>query len=328
MSDEADGSRRIYRLDPGGVGAMRAYLDRFWNQSLAAFKAAAEQTHRRKHDHAAGRNVGDAPRSSSRRRSSTPSRCSRRHRHWWPETTTSSRANSRRWSSSPASAATSATSPPTGTSAAGRACSSTSRRRASCSAGTSACGGRSRPTPTALQRGRGALHAQRRARTLVELEHRHIDRHGEGWERMRDAVGSPGGWDLAALRRRRAGSSERRGGAVVRLRRHRSEHFPLDWTDVRFENTFPVADVEVDNGHRRASPPPGRTSGGEDGNAWNTVPMDEHGGGGGSAGDVGRRRAGRPGDRDRSAQSPACRASTSDDAHSPAVHLVYGHKVG
>ena len=44
--DEVDGNRRIYRLEPGGVGAMRAYLDRFWNQSLAAFKAAAEQTHR------------------------------------------------------------------------------------------------------------------------------------------------------------------------------------------------------------------------------------------------------------------------------------------
>jgi len=29
-------------------------------------------------------------------------------------------------------------------------------------------------------------------RTLVELEHRHLDRHGEGWEGMRDAVGS--GW--------------------------------------------------------------------------------------------------------------------------------------
>jgi uncharacterized protein YndB with AHSA1/START domain len=30
--------------------------------------------------------------------------------------------------------------------------------------------------------------------TLVELEHRNIDRHGEGWESMRGAVGSPGGW--------------------------------------------------------------------------------------------------------------------------------------
>ena len=31
-------------------------------------------------------------------------------------------------------------------------------------------------------------------RTRVELEHRHLDRHGEGWEQMRDSVGSPDGW--------------------------------------------------------------------------------------------------------------------------------------
>jgi uncharacterized protein YndB with AHSA1/START domain len=31
-------------------------------------------------------------------------------------------------------------------------------------------------------------------RTHVELEHRNLDRHGEGWEQMRDAVGSEGGW--------------------------------------------------------------------------------------------------------------------------------------
>ena len=37
-------------------------------------------------------------------------------------------------------------------------------------------------------------------RTRVELEHRHLDRHGDGWEGMRDAVGSPGGW-LAGLER-------------------------------------------------------------------------------------------------------------------------------
>jgi hypothetical protein len=36
-------------------------------------------------------------------------------------------------------------------------------------------------------------------RTLVVLEHRHLDRHGEGWEGMRDAVGS--GWaDLQGLK--------------------------------------------------------------------------------------------------------------------------------
>jgi uncharacterized protein YndB with AHSA1/START domain len=33
-------------------------------------------------------------------------------------------------------------------------------------------------------------------RTRVELEHRNLDRHGEGWEGERDAVGGEGGWPL------------------------------------------------------------------------------------------------------------------------------------
>jgi DNA-binding transcriptional ArsR family regulator len=41
--DHAEGTRRIYRLDPDGVGALRAYLDRFWSQALAAYKVAVEE---------------------------------------------------------------------------------------------------------------------------------------------------------------------------------------------------------------------------------------------------------------------------------------------
>jgi uncharacterized protein YndB with AHSA1/START domain len=33
-------------------------------------------------------------------------------------------------------------------------------------------------------------------RTRVELEHRHLDRHGEGWEGTREGVGGDGGWPL------------------------------------------------------------------------------------------------------------------------------------
>jgi len=33
-------------------------------------------------------------------------------------------------------------------------------------------------------------------RTRVQLEHRNLDRHGEGWESLRDGVGGEGGWPL------------------------------------------------------------------------------------------------------------------------------------
>jgi DNA-binding transcriptional ArsR family regulator len=40
--DRPQGTRRIYRVDPTGVTAMREYLDRMWDSALAAFAAATE----------------------------------------------------------------------------------------------------------------------------------------------------------------------------------------------------------------------------------------------------------------------------------------------
>lgn len=37
-------------------------------------------------------------------------------------------------------------------------------------------------------------------KTRVELEHRHLDRHGDGWEGVRDGVADEGGWPLYLAR--------------------------------------------------------------------------------------------------------------------------------
>ena len=41
--DEAEGTRRIYRVDPAGLRELRAQLDRFWTQALANFKQIVEE---------------------------------------------------------------------------------------------------------------------------------------------------------------------------------------------------------------------------------------------------------------------------------------------
>ena len=41
--DRAEGNRRIYRADPAGLAALRAQLDTFWNQALAAYEEVVEQ---------------------------------------------------------------------------------------------------------------------------------------------------------------------------------------------------------------------------------------------------------------------------------------------
>jgi DNA-binding transcriptional ArsR family regulator len=40
--NRAEGTHRIYRLNPDGVTALRAYLDRVWAEALTAFGKAAQ----------------------------------------------------------------------------------------------------------------------------------------------------------------------------------------------------------------------------------------------------------------------------------------------
>src|SRR5471032_1784591 len=43
VSDRAEGTRRVYQIDPEGLGAIRAWLDQLWAVALEAFQAEVEK---------------------------------------------------------------------------------------------------------------------------------------------------------------------------------------------------------------------------------------------------------------------------------------------
>jgi DNA-binding transcriptional ArsR family regulator len=43
VTDRAEGTRRLYQLDPRGIQDLRLYFDQFWNQALASFKEVVEK---------------------------------------------------------------------------------------------------------------------------------------------------------------------------------------------------------------------------------------------------------------------------------------------
>lgn len=44
VTDRADGARRVYHIDPDGLGELRRWLDEFWDDALEAFKNEVEKT--------------------------------------------------------------------------------------------------------------------------------------------------------------------------------------------------------------------------------------------------------------------------------------------
>src|SRR5438477_11569122 len=42
VADRPEGARRVYFIDPHGLGSLRRWLDQFWDDALAAFQAEVE----------------------------------------------------------------------------------------------------------------------------------------------------------------------------------------------------------------------------------------------------------------------------------------------
>lgn len=195
--DRRVGTRRVYQLDPDGLGALRAYLDQFWNRALTTFKAEVErqeegsQMTRPAHETSVRRSiVVDAPiqRAFSVFTEDFGSFKPPEHNllgvelaetvfelreggHVYDRGVDGSEC---RW------ARVLAYEPPT---------------RVVISWDISPQWQiESDPEKTSEVEVRFVAEAPERTR--VELEHRHLDRHGDGWEQERDSVDADGGWPL------------------------------------------------------------------------------------------------------------------------------------
>jgi DNA-binding transcriptional ArsR family regulator len=43
VADRAEGTRRVYHVDPAGLAAIRIWLDQFWSEALDAFQREVER---------------------------------------------------------------------------------------------------------------------------------------------------------------------------------------------------------------------------------------------------------------------------------------------
>ena len=46
VADRAEGTRRVYAIDPQGLGALRKWLDQFWDAALQAYAEEVERSGR------------------------------------------------------------------------------------------------------------------------------------------------------------------------------------------------------------------------------------------------------------------------------------------
>jgi DNA-binding transcriptional ArsR family regulator len=44
VNDRSEGTRRVYHIDPDGLGELRRWIDQFWDDALESFKHEVEQS--------------------------------------------------------------------------------------------------------------------------------------------------------------------------------------------------------------------------------------------------------------------------------------------
>src|SRR6201991_1533353 len=50
VADRAEGTRRVYAIDPQGLGALRQWLDQFWDAALQAFAEEVERSEKSRNE--------------------------------------------------------------------------------------------------------------------------------------------------------------------------------------------------------------------------------------------------------------------------------------
>ena len=50
VADRAEGTRRVYAIDPKGLGTLRKWLDQFWDTALQAFAEEVERSEKSQHE--------------------------------------------------------------------------------------------------------------------------------------------------------------------------------------------------------------------------------------------------------------------------------------
>jgi DNA-binding transcriptional ArsR family regulator/uncharacterized protein YndB with AHSA1/START domain len=194
--DRQAGKHRIYQVDQDGLAELRAELDRFWNRTLAGYKAVVEKSTRE--------NMMSTPTSTSVLASIVVDAPIERAFEVFTSDFGSFKPPDHNMLG--VELAETVLEPRVGGYLYDRAVDGTECRWARVLAYEPphrllfswdiSPQWQLEPDPAKTSEWEVRFTAETPARTRVEIEHRHLDRHGEGWEAVRDGIAHDQGWPL------------------------------------------------------------------------------------------------------------------------------------